>query len=169
MVLGGGVIGVSIIATLEIALLLGIALIISGAAQLFHISRFTRAWGWGSRLLLAAISIVAGVVILRNPMVGALAMTLAMASYFLLAAVGRAVLALEASEAKGRTWLILSALVSFVLGLYLIGTLPVSSLYIPGTLLGIDLIFYGASLTALSANRRDETLSLEPHQTRKVA
>ena len=78
-------------------------------------------------------------------------------------------LALEASEAKGSIWLILSSLVSFVLGLYLIGTLPVSSLYIPGTLLGIDLIFYGASLTAFSANRRAETLSLQTHKNRKVA
>ncbi|MEO5968550.1 MAG: HdeD family acid-resistance protein [Bdellovibrionia bacterium] len=151
-----GILSISlpVVTTLSISWLLGIAFIVSGIAQIVHLATSTKDQGRFSRLLLAAFSIVAGVVIFRNLLVGAMAITLTVAFYFLASAVGRGLLLRELGSFRGRGWLIASSALSFLLGLYLIVGLPVNSLIIPGLFFGVDLVFYGSSLIALALTQR---------------
>ena len=70
MILGVIVIGAPILATIGISWLMGLSFVISSVAQLIHAFRFTKLRGWVSRYLLASLSVVAGVITLRNPIAG---------------------------------------------------------------------------------------------------
>lgn len=169
MVLGATVIGVPIVATVAISWLMGAVFLVSGIAQLIHAFRFTTSRGWVSRFLLASLSIVAGLITLRNPLAGALGITLVLSFYLLLSGVARGLLSIEAKGMKGRGWLSLSSVATLFLGGYLFFHLEANSLYIPGTLLGVDLIFYGVSLTFFAGNFRRGGLSYEATEFRRVA
>jgi len=150
-ILGMIAIAVPFLATLEISWLMGALFIVSGFAQLIHVFQFDPNRSRVGRLLLSALSIVAGLLVLRNPITGAFAITLVMAFYFLAASAGRGALALEFRGGTGRGWLAFSAVVSLFLGIYLISTISTSSLTIPGLFLGVDLIIYGITLITLGA------------------
>ena len=143
-------ISLPIVTTLSISWLLGIGFIASGLAQVIHIFTREKDRGRLSRFLLSALSIIAGVLVLRNLLVGAMAITLSVAFYFLASAVGRGLLLYEWGSFKGRGWLIFSSAISFFLGVYLILNFPVASIYIPGLFFGVDLVFYGFSLIAFA-------------------
>lgn len=106
-------IGLPIVTTLSLSWFLGLAFIASGIAQLLQFFSRAREPGRISRFLLSALSLIAGVVVLRNLAVGAMAITLSVAFYFLASAVGRGVLLYEWGRFKGRGWLVLSSVISF--------------------------------------------------------
>jgi uncharacterized membrane protein HdeD (DUF308 family) len=112
---------------------------------------------------------VAGLLVTRNPIIGASAITLVLAFYFLAASVGRLGIAYESLPGNGRSWLFLSSAVSLLLGIYLITTLSVSSLVIPGLLLGLDLIIYGITLITLGTALRKNRVVNEPEEPSKAA
>ena len=143
-------IALPVAATLEAAWLMGVILVVSGIAQLAHSFRFERARSGTFRVLMGGISIVAGILTLRNPIAGALVITIVMAFYLLVVSVGRALLAFEFRQMKGRVGLVVSAVLALLLGSYLLSTLATSSLIIPGTFLGLDLIVYGVAFIALA-------------------
>jgi len=169
MALGCAVIAASAIATIAISWFVGLCLILGGFAQLFHTYRFPRLHSPTTRFIIAAISVIVGVILLRSPIVGAIGITLSLAIYLLFSAVTKAALAYEGSQLTGRSWLILSSIVSFLLGVSLFVTLPFTSLVIPGTLLGVDFIFYGVSITAIAGHFRNDLLSLETTKIRRIA
>ena len=51
-------------------------------------------------------------------------------------------------------WVVLSGVVTLLLGLIILNHWPVSSLYILGLLLGIDLVFVGASWIGMGLSLR---------------
>ena len=156
MFLGVLAIAIPVVATVQIAWLLGVVLIVSGIVQLidgFRLSK-ERGRGWGSRCLLAGISLIAGIIMIRNPIAGAIGLTFTLAFYLLAGAVGKAVVVFEHPGVPGRGWLVFSSLVSLFLGIYLLATLPISSLVVPGTILGVDLIFFGISLIVFTGESR---------------
>lgn len=169
IVLGAIIISVPVFVSIGISWLMGLAFVVGGVGQLIHAFRFARSPGWAGRFLMASLSIVAGIILFRSPILGDIGITLILAFYLLTSAIARGVIAVEATRITGRGWLIFSAFVSFGLGLYLLATFPVSSLIIPGTLLGIDLVFYGISLVAISGSFRRERLFIEPTEFRRVS
>jgi uncharacterized membrane protein HdeD (DUF308 family) len=161
MVLGGLIVGAATVATIAVSWLMGFCLVAGGIAQLFHTYRFTSYQNPIIRYLIAAVSVIAGVVVLRSPLVGAVGITLALAVYLFFSAVTKAALAFEADEMPGRGWLILSSVVSFFLGICLFVTFPITSWVIPGTLLGVDFIFYGLSMLVLARRVRRGKVAFE--------
>jgi uncharacterized membrane protein HdeD (DUF308 family) len=169
MLLGVIVITASTVATMAVSWFLGLCLIVGGVAQLFHTYRFPRLNSPVIRFLLATFSIIAGAVILKSPIVGAVGMTLALAIYLFFSAVVKAVLAFEGNSVSGRSWLILSSIISFFLGICLFVTFPLTSWVIPGTLLGVDLVFYGLSILVTARRFRRGEISFEATKLRRVA
>jgi uncharacterized membrane protein HdeD (DUF308 family) len=163
-------IAVPLLATLEISWLLAVLFVVSGIIQLIHTFRFDPMRSRVGRFLLAALSIVAGVLILGNPISGAFAITLVMAFYFLVASVGRAALAFELRKStRSKGWMIASSIISLFFGIYLIATLSTSSLVIPGLFLGVDLIFYGVTLVTLGVGLKKEGVIVELEWPKKSA
>ena len=169
VLLGGIAIGVPLLATLEISWLMGAVFIVSGIAQMIHTFNFDPNRSRVGRFLLAGLSLVAGFLVLRNPVTGAFAITLVMAFYFLSASVGRIAIAFELGSGSGRGWLVLSSAVSLFLGIYLISTLSTSSLVIPGLFLGVDLIMYGITFIALGLGLKRLGVIVESEWPTKAA
>jgi uncharacterized membrane protein HdeD (DUF308 family) len=129
--------------------ILGVLLVSSGIVQAIHEIRSSRSTGKTSRMLLSALAIIAGILVMRNPLAGTEGVTLVMAFYFLAAGVGKGVLAHDAQPVPGWGWLLLSSMASLLMGFFLIASFPAVSLWVPGIFFGVDLIFYGTSLIAL--------------------
>jgi uncharacterized membrane protein HdeD (DUF308 family) len=79
----------------------------------------------------------------ENPLLAASVLTLFLGAALVVSGVMRIVLAFSMREGTPWTWVVLSGLVTFFLGLIILVHWPVSSLFVLGTLLGIDLLMAG--------------------------
>ncbi len=132
MALGAGVIALATYATIAISLIMGVALILGGIAQLFHTFGFNKRRRPVIQFLMSALSVIAGVILLRSPVVGALGITLILAFYLFFVGATKLALAFAWPRARGHGWMILSSIVSLFLGVCVFATFPITSLVIPG-------------------------------------
>jgi uncharacterized membrane protein HdeD (DUF308 family) len=141
--------------TLALTVALGWLFVAGGLLRVAQAIQFRREIGTGWRVFDALLSLAAGVLLLRYPAGGMLAIAIAMTFYFFMSAVLKATVAYAARPLAGSGWALVSAIASFALGVYMIATFPVSALWVPGILLGIDFVIYGASLIGFSFNLRN--------------
>jgi len=123
-------------------LLVGSFMVASGLVQLGH------AFGnvsWGQRfvwMVVGALTTLGGALVLAHPMFGLGFLTLMLAAYFVSSGIVKLVAAASQSQARG--WLILSAILSLVLGGLIWSEWPLSGAWAVGTLVGIELVMTGA-------------------------
>ncbi len=139
------------------AIFFAAALIVGGAFQIGH-GFFAE--GWTSKVLSIIVGILfvlGGALLLTNPLATSLGLTLGIATILAVSGIVRLVLAYRHWGDYG--WVLLaSGLLGIVTGVVFILGFPWSGLIVPGMLLGIDLIFHGASwLTLGLAVRRPRT------------
>lgn len=142
-----GVIALSSVAmaTESAVLIVGVMMLIAGAAEI--IAAFSvKTWGkfllW---MLLGALYIFAGVVCIQNPFAAATILTLMLGVALIVSGLVRIFLATQMKHGTPWGWVVFSGIVSFLLGLIIVAKWPVSSFFVLGIFLGIDLIFIGAS------------------------
>jgi len=132
-----------VFATRVTVFVVGIMMLISGVSEVINAFQF-KSWGkfliW---LLLGALYIVAGLLTFENPLLAASVLTLLLGVALVVSGVMRIVLAFTMREGMSWTTLVLSGIVSLLLGLIILVHWPVSSLFVLGTLLGIDLLIIG--------------------------
>ena len=102
-------------------------------------------------MLGGAILAVIGLFILRNPVVGAVALTLGAGVTFFVSGLTRMAWAFNAE--KGRLLFIISGLISLGLGFYVLFNLGSATLVLLGTLLGIQTVLEGLSLILIGRVR----------------
>src|SRR4051794_27410592 len=95
--------------------------------------------------LLGVLYIIAGLATFQNPLLAAAFVTLVIGMSLMASGLVRIVLAFSMKEGTPWVWVVLSGLVTVVLGFVILDHWPVSSLYILGLLLGIDLVFTGTT------------------------
>src|SRR6202012_1257752 len=98
------------------------------------------------RLLMAALSLAAGLYLLVAPLDGTFTLTVILTMWFL--AIGVARIAVGIAD-RGTPWagkFVLNGLLSLALGLLIALQLPDSATWAIGLLVGIDLVFTGALL-----------------------
>lgn len=142
VLLGGVAIATPLFATLAGVLMFGWLLIVSGLVQLFGAFGSRRWSGYFLHLLGGVLALVVGVMTLRHPGTMDLALTLLIATYLLVGGGFRMLGAVE-SRFHGRGWMILGGLLSALLGVYIYATLPIASLWVIGTFLGVDIVVHG--------------------------
>jgi len=132
-------------ATLFSILALGWVLVLSGVAWLIS-SFFAFSWhGFFLYLLNAIIRGVTGYLLIRHPDAGAEGVTMLIATLFIVGGLFRAVAA-SVIQFPRWGWTAFSGLVSLALGIYLVTIWQSASTFFLGMIIGIDLIFDGASL-----------------------
>jgi uncharacterized membrane protein HdeD (DUF308 family) len=146
--------GSVVMATLATVFLVGIMMLIAGVAEV--ISAFQiKTWGkfllW---LLLGVLYIVAGFITFENPLLAAAMLTLFLGIALLASGITRIVLAFSMKAAMPWIWVLLSGIVTLLLGLVILAHWPVSGLYILGLFLGIDLVLAGASWIGIGLGLR---------------
>jgi uncharacterized membrane protein HdeD (DUF308 family) len=163
-ILGVLCVGKAQTATTFSILVLGWILAISGVMWLVNAFRAFSWHGFFLFLLNAIIRGVTGYLLLRHPDAGAAGVTMLLASLFIVAGTFRAVGAGVIRFPRWR-WTVLSGIVSVVLGVSLLASWPSASAYFIGLVIGIDLMFDGASLIGFATAIH----SLPKPQLRKAA
>jgi len=141
--------GSIVLATIVSVFVVGIMMLIAGVAEVFHAFQI-KTWGrflfW---LLLGALYIIAGFLTFENPLLAAALLTLLLGVSLIVSGIMRIVLAFSMKEGMPWIWVVVSGAITLLLGLIILARWPVSSLYILGLFLGIDLIFAGAGWLAV--------------------
>jgi uncharacterized membrane protein HdeD (DUF308 family) len=141
--------GSVVFATLVSVFIVGIMMLIAGVAEVVNAFQFKN-WGrfviW---LLLGALYIVAGLLTFENPALAAAILTLFLGVALIVSGIMRGILAFSMQRATPWIWVLVSAIVTFLLGLVIVAHWPVSSLYTLGIFLGVDLVIAGAGWIGL--------------------
>jgi uncharacterized membrane protein HdeD (DUF308 family) len=143
VVLGFVALFFSLIATIVTVTLNGVLFLIAGGAEI-GIGMHSRTWG---RFFLWVVGglfyIAAGVLCIVNPVLASVALTLLLGAALIAAGLVRAYLAFQLPADQPRALIFLAAAVTIVLGLIIVSHWPLDSVYVLGTLLGVDLLFHG--------------------------
>lgn len=142
-------IGSAFIATFVSVVFLGWLLIIGGVMQLFSAFKMRARQHLFLQLLFGILALVVGILLIANPMSGALTVTLVLAIYFIVSGAFRIGATLGVRYPHWG-WYLFSGIVTFVLGVILWWRLPVVGLWFLGFAVGLDMIFHGWSWVALS-------------------
>ena len=141
--------GSIVMATVASVFIVGIMMIIAGAAELINAFQI-KTWGkflvWA---LLGVLYIVAGFVTFENPLFAAVLLTLILGASLVASGVVRLFLAFNMKRETPWIWVALSAVITLLLGVLILARWPVNSVYILGLFLGIDLIMAGAGWIGL--------------------
>ena len=146
-----------LVASVAIVYLLGWILIVSGLLQGISLIGAPRVPHFWLQLISVVLSIVVGLLLLRNPEGGLLLMTLLLIVFFMAEGISKIVFALTIRPFPAWGWVLASGMVGILLALYLFANLPVSSDWILGFMLGILLISEGAAMAYLAWRVRSET------------
>ncbi|SDK29412.1 HdeD family acid-resistance protein [Microbulbifer yueqingensis] len=128
---------------LSIAMLIGVLVLVGG---IFRLIWSFRAGSLGKGLLnlaLGVLTIVAGVILLANPILLSGLLTILLVIYFIADGIAELAVGVSARGAGSRGWLILGGIVSILLGVLLWAQFPFSGVWALGILFGIKLFFIG--------------------------
>jgi len=145
------------LASLAITIFLGWMFLVSGIAGLFATYWARNMPGFWWSLISAALAVLAGGILLARPMQGVLTLTIVIGAYFLAEGVATIMYALEhRKELSGRwSWLLIAGLMDIVIAFFIIAGLPGSAEWAIGLLVGINLLFGGATLIGMALAARN--------------
>ena len=145
------------LASLAVTIFLGWMFLISGIAGLIVTFWARQMPGFWWSLFSAALAVLAGLVLLARPMQGVLTLTIVVGAYFLAEGVATIMYALEhRRELSERwSWLLVSGLMDILIAFLIIAGLPGSAEWAIGLLVGINLVFGGASLVGMALAARN--------------
>ncbi len=137
----GSVVG----STIATVLVVGVAMIVSGLVEIayaFAVRSWSKFFLW---ILIGLLYVVGGVAAVENPLLAAGFLTLLLGAGLVASGLVRTFLAFQLP--KQAPWIVvaLSGGVTLLLGAVILAQWPVSSLWVLGTFLGVDLIFAGAT------------------------
>jgi uncharacterized membrane protein HdeD (DUF308 family) len=144
------------LASLAVTILLGWMFLISGVAGLALTFWARQMPGFWWSLISAALAVLAGIVLLAQPVQGTLTLTIVVGAYFLAEGVATIMYALEhRRELSERwSWLLIAGIMDILIAAVIITGLPGSALWAVGLLVGINLLFGGASLIGMALAAR---------------
>ena len=150
--------GSVVMATVASVLVVGVAMIVAGIAEVINAFQLK---SWGKFLLwalLGVLYIIAGFVTLENPLLAAALLTLVLGASLVASGIMRIILAFSMKRETPWIWVALSGIVTLLLGSLILAHWPINSVYILGLFLGIDLIVAGASWIGIGLGlRRGQT------------
>ena len=157
MVLGTLNISYSVWTTFISVIFFGYLLIIASIATIFHAARFwQKRWrDFYLHLLISLAYGVTGLLMVINPMLGAVSLTLTLCILYLILGGTWIVIAIT-QHLPGWSWMLFNGIVDLILGGLIWFYWPINSLWVIGILLGIDIIFMGWWLTILGWSARKE-------------
>jgi uncharacterized membrane protein HdeD (DUF308 family) len=156
VILGLAAITVPPLAGLAVTIFLGWMFLVSGIAGLAMTFWARQMPGFWWSLISAALAVLVGLVLLARPMQGVLTLTIVVGAYFLAEGVATIMYALEhRRELSERwSWMLFAGLLDILIAAMIIAGLPGSAEWAIGLLVGINLLFGGASLIGVALAAR---------------
>jgi len=144
------------IATIAVTIILGWIFLVSGIMGLIATFGARGAPGFWWALISGLLAVAAGLVLLVQPVSGALSLTLVMIAFFIVEGVTTIMYGMEhRRELSGRwEWMLVSGIVDLILAAIIWMGFPGTAAWALGLLLGINLLFGGAALVAMALHAR---------------
>jgi uncharacterized membrane protein HdeD (DUF308 family) len=152
VILGIAAIMLPVVATLAFTLVIGWLFLISGIVGLVTTFWMRHAPGFWWALLSAAIGIVAGVLLLSQPLTGTLSLTLVLIAFFVVEGIATIMYAIEhKAQLSGRWgWMLASGIVDLILAGIIFAGLPGTAAWALGLLVGINMVFGGTAMIGMA-------------------
>jgi uncharacterized membrane protein HdeD (DUF308 family) len=146
------------VASLAATVFFGWILLLSGGMGLVATIRARHAPGFAWSLLSALIGLVAGGLLLAQPVQGILSLTVVLIAFLIAEGVVSIFYATEHRKgfSAGWGWMLASGLLDLVLAVILLAGLPGTAVWALGVLLGVNLIFGGTALISMALQARNE-------------
>ena len=156
VILGLIAIAVPPIATLAFTIIIGWIFLASGIVGLITTFWARQAPGFWWSLVSAIIAIAAGLVLLLWPTSGTVSLTLLLIAFFVVEGIASIMYAIEHGDRlTGRwVWMFVSGIVDLILAGIIFAGLPGTAAWALGLLVGIDMVFGGAALSAMALAAR---------------
>jgi uncharacterized membrane protein HdeD (DUF308 family) len=145
-ILGCLAIAAPVISSLATAIFLGILFVAGGLTQLFRTSKTWGIEGSWIALFSAIISLIAGIIMIINPLVALWAITTILIIYFVLDGIAKCSICFKMYKTSHKFWMLISALISFILAYMIFTGMPQISTWILGLFVGINMLFFGIML-----------------------
>jgi uncharacterized membrane protein HdeD (DUF308 family) len=145
------------LASLAVTIFLGWMFFVSGVAGLIVTFWARQMPGFWWSLVSAALALLAGLVLLFRPVQGTLTLTIVVGAYFLAEGVATIMYALEHRRELSQRWgwMLTAGLMDIIVAGVIIAGLPGSALWAIGLLVGINLMFGGATLIGMALAARN--------------
>jgi uncharacterized membrane protein HdeD (DUF308 family) len=156
LVLGAAAIVLPPLASVAVTILLGWLFLVSGVIGLVTTLWMRAAPGFWWALISAVLGIVAGVMLLASPLRALVPLTVLLVAFFIIEGISSIMFSLEHKrELSGRWgWMLVSGGVDLILAAIIFAGLPGTAAWAIGLLVGINMIFGGAALTAMALHAR---------------
>lgn len=140
------------VATLSIDIIVGVLLLTSGLAQLFHSFSVPRWRGTLTSFVLSGLAITTGLLMLFFPLAGIITLTMLVTLFFLLSGIAKCFLAIQIRPAIGWGWTMMSGLISLGIAIFILLSFDEVLPWLLGLVVGIDLIVTGVWMMALASS-----------------
>ncbi len=139
-----------VFSSVAVVLMLGWLLIISGIFQAISLIGATNVPHFWLQLISVVLSVVIGILFLRNPGQGLLTLTLLLIVFFMVEGMAKVIFALTIRPFPNWGWVLASGVVGVLLAIYLWSSLPITAAWLLGILVGIQLTSEGAALAYMA-------------------
>jgi uncharacterized membrane protein HdeD (DUF308 family) len=158
LVAGFIALGSVVAATAASVLVVGAMMIVAGVFEVinaFQVKDWGRFLFW---LLLGILYIVAGFVAWDNPLLTAVWLTLILGAALVASGIVRIFLAFNMKHGSPWVWVVVSGLITLLLGVIILAHWPFSAVYTLGIFLGVDLVFAGVAWIGLGFGLKNATV-----------
>jgi uncharacterized membrane protein HdeD (DUF308 family) len=141
-------------ATIATVTINGVVFLIAGVAEIgigMHSQSWSRFFLW---VIGGVLYLFVGLVCIFNPIFASAALTLMLGAGLVAAGVVRVYLAFQLPADHPRSMVLLAGAVTILLGLIIVAHWPADSIWVLGTLLGVDLLFNGAGWVSFGLGLR---------------
>lgn len=156
VILGLGAMIVPPLASLAVTVFLGWMFLVSGIAGLALTFWARQMPGFWWSLVSALLAIIVGIVLLARPVQGTLTLTIVVGAYFIAEGITTIMYALEHRRELSQRWgwMLVAGIMDLIVAAIIIAGLPGSALWAIGLLVGINLLFGGATLIGVALAAR---------------
>ena len=146
---------------LFVTVFLGWLFLIAGVVGIIATIRARQAPGFGWSLLSAIVAVIAGEVLLWNPLQGLVTLTYVLTAFFIVDGILIIILAItHRRQLSGKwEWMMVNGVIDLILAAIIISGLPGTLAWALGLIVGIDMLFGGASLIAMALEARKAVVS----------
>lgn len=131
------------LAGVSLVLMVGALVLVAGAARMFWAFRAASIGGGIWRLLIGFLTVLGGIALLANPVLGSGVLTILLAIYLIVDGIAEVGAGVGLRPARGSGWMIFGGVLSILLGLLLWQQTPLAGAWAIGILLGIKLLMAG--------------------------
>lgn len=141
-----------IASTIATEIIVGWLLILGGCIQSYRSFKERENKGFYLSLISSILYIGIGIIFLLFPVLGIITLTLILIFFFLLEGIMKIILAFKVKPLYNWAWVLLSGIVSVIMGIIIWSGWPGTASWVLGLLIGINMLFLGSTLIALGYN-----------------